>query len=128
MPDGQESVDRLEIEDLILRFLPANDSLAIDKAIDDFRHGVDVNIRLTCNSCNQEFFTVVPPGPEFFRPTRFRVENTRESVRTDFAPVEVREPRLPVSKIITPVSKNKAPRNPQGHVEEGSTGTGEDHA
>lgn len=122
MPNGEESTDKLEIEDLILRFLPANDSLVIDHAIDEFKHGVDVNIRLTCTSCNQEFFTVVPPGPSFFRPAGIRVENTRELVRTSTPPVEVRQSQLDVSGGVNTVQPPTAPRIIKRHAQTGESG------
>ena len=116
MPNGQETSDRLEIEDLILKYLPAADSLVIDQAIEGFTHGVDVNIQLACTSCNREIFTVVPPGPEFFRPSRVRLENTGKPTGTDTHAEQVRESGQPVPKIVNALSKNKAPRNIEGNA------------
>lgn len=122
MPNGEETTDRLEIEDLILKYLPASDSLMIDQAIESFRHGVDVNVTLVCTACQREIFTVVPPGPEFFRPTRIRVENSRKSTRTNSPIEQVREPGQPVSQIINTIPKNKTPRPSQRDPEEGKSG------
>ncbi len=117
MPNGEEITDRLPIEDLILKYLPAADSLVIDKAIESFKHGVDVNITLVCTSCNRNIFTVVPPGPEFFRPTRIRVENPGESARGDSPPEQVRQPGFIVSKDTNALPETQvirhAPRNPE---------------
>lgn len=117
MPNGQETNDRLEIEDLILRYLPAGDSLVIDQAIESFRHGVDVNVQLTCNGCNNTIYTVVPPGPEFFRPTRIRMENPGKPAGTDSHVEQVRESRQSVptdtDTLPAPTIIRNPKRNPQ---------------
>ncbi len=123
MPDGQDTADRLEIEDLILKYLPAGDSLVIDQAIEGFKHGVDVNIHLTCRSCQREIFTVVPPGPEFFRPTRNSLENSGESTRTDPDPLQVRKPIEQLSADSQSVPENPTPRIIKGDAKERSSRT-----
>lgn len=120
MANGQETSDRLEIEDLILRYLPAADSLVIDQAIEGFRHGVDVNVQLTCTSCNRDIFTVVPPGPEFFRPTRIRMENSGKSAGTDSHVEQVRESGLTMAPSSDALPAAKIVRHPKRNTEEGS--------
>lgn len=71
---GKETTDRLEIEELCLKYLPAADSLVIDQTVAKFEHGVDVNVEVTCHACSRQIFTVVPPGPEFFRPAQLTLE------------------------------------------------------
>jgi len=71
---NKETSDRLEIEELCLKYLPAADSLVIDQTVAKFEHGVDVNVEVTCHACSRQIFTVVPPGPEFFRPAQLTLE------------------------------------------------------
>ncbi len=113
MQDGSDTTDRVEIEELILRYLPAGDSLIIDQAIEGFKHGVDVNVQLTCKSCNREIFTVVPPGPEFFRPSRVRMENNGKSTGTNPPVEQVRGIGLNVSENPDPLSADQVVRNPK---------------
>jgi hypothetical protein len=128
LPDGQETSDRLEIEELILRYLPASDSLVIDQAIESFKHGVDVNVVLNCRNCQREIFTVVPPGPEFFRPARIRMENPGKSTGTNSPAVQVREPRRNVSEDSDPVPAPKIIRTTQGHDKKREPGAGKGDA
>lgn len=78
--DNKETTDRLEIEELCLKYLPAADSLVIDQTLAKFDHGVDVNVEVTCHACSRQIFTIVPPGQEFFRPARLTLETEGESV------------------------------------------------
>ena len=116
MPNGEDCVDRLKIEDLILKYLPAADSIAIDQAIESFKHGVDVNIQLMCLNCNREIFTVVPPGPEFFRPTRVRLAPPGKPTGTNTGPVQVREPGLHVPEDPQSLPKTSVVRHPKGNA------------
>ena len=122
MPNGEDCTDRLKIEDLILKYLPASDSIAIDRAVESFKHGVDVNIQLMCLNCNREIFTVVPPGPEFFRPTRVRLETGGQPTGTDTRSVQVREPGLNVPKDDIPLPAPSITRYPQGDSKKGKSG------
>jgi hypothetical protein len=76
--NGKDTSDRLEIEELCLKYLPAADSLIIDQTLAKFEHGVDVNVEVTCHACSRQIFTVVPPGPEFFRPAQLTLETEGE--------------------------------------------------
>lgn len=65
---GEEITNRLDIERLCLNYLPASDSLAIDQALGEFLHGVDMRITLTCTKCGRNIYTTLPMSQEFFRP------------------------------------------------------------
>lgn len=93
---GKETTDRLEIEELCTRYLPSADSLAIDETLAKFEHGVDVNVEVTCHACSRQIFTIVPPGPEFFRPARLTLETEGESVVGDTDTEQVRAIRWDV--------------------------------
>jgi hypothetical protein len=122
-PDGQSTSDRLAIENLCLKYLPSADSLAIDESLEKFRHGVDVNIELTCNACGRPIFTVVPPGPEFFRPTRTSLETEGKSASGDTNVKQVRETGLDVPQVDKSVGATKANKSSEGHLRTGSEGT-----
>lgn len=68
---SEETSDILEIENLCLNILPSVDSLYLDTQLERFKHGVDINTTVTCHYCQRDIPVVIPPGPEFFRPTRF---------------------------------------------------------
>lgn len=123
MSDGQETTDRLEIEDLILKYLPAGDSLVIDRAIEGFKHGVDVNIELVCTNCQREIFTVVPPGPEFFRPTRNSLEDSGQSAPPDPHSFQIRKSVERLSEDPESVPESPTPRIVKGDAKERSSRT-----
>jgi hypothetical protein len=89
--DGQEITNRLDIEKLCLQILPSSDSLYIDKHLEKFLHGVDVRTEVTCRQCERTIYTIVPPGPEFFRPTRYDLESEGPPVNGDNGPEQVWE-------------------------------------
>jgi hypothetical protein len=95
---NKSTTDRLEIENLCLSYLPSADSLVIDQTLAKFEHGVDVNVEVTCHACSRQIFTVVPPGPEFFRPARLTLETEGESVVGDTDTEQVRATGRDVSE------------------------------
>lgn len=50
------------------QFMPAGDSLALRKVIDDSEPGVDMSSDFTCNACGHQEVLSVPLGPSFFWP------------------------------------------------------------
>ena len=124
MPNGQSSEDRLEIEQLCLSYLPSADSLAIDQALDKFRHGIDVNISIECNACSRPVFTVVPPGPEFFRPARLTLEIQGEPAPGHPDSESVRATGRDVFEVSEPVGASATAEHVEGHDGAGAEGTG----
>jgi hypothetical protein len=119
-PDGsEETTNRLEIEQLCVNILPAADSVFLDEAIQKFHHGVDIRVQLECRGCNREVHTVVPPGPDFFRPARLSIPNKGESAPRDTNAKQIRENGQHVPE----VSQPEGPSTSDATVE-GSAGTG----
>lgn len=125
-PDqSEETTDILEIEDLCLNNLPSADSLHLDNALENFKHGVDINTTLTCHYCQRDIPVVVPPGPEFFRPTRLTEATGGQSTVRDSSPEQVRETGRDVHQNTdaeTAADDNAEPEGPPG---ERSGGEGE---
>lgn len=88
--DGQESDSILDFEKFCLYYCPASDSLVIDQAMSQFRHGVDISIELPCRRCEKTIYTVLPGGPEFFRPTRLNPTDEKAGVPGDTVSEQVR--------------------------------------
>ena len=65
---GEEITNRLDIERVCLNYLPSDDSLAIDRAMLKFQHGVDTRLTLVCQKCTRNIYTTLPVEREFFRP------------------------------------------------------------
>lgn len=65
--EGEESESVLDFEKFCLYYMPASDSIVLDKALETFKHGVDLRIHFNCKRCDQVIYTILPGGQEFFR-------------------------------------------------------------
>lgn len=116
LPDGEEVSSRLDIEQLCLQVLPSLDSLAIDKAVEKFNHGVDVRTEVTCRQCERTIYTIVPPGPEFFRPSEFDPQTQGASFDGNPSAEQVREDGLDVCEELHTDGENNSPEAVEGTV------------
>lgn len=125
-PDGSdETTDILEIEKFCLRFLPSKDSLYLDNQLEYYKHGVDINTTVQCHYCQRDIPVIVPPGPEFFRPTRYDESDDRGSVSGDDGSQQIRETGRNVHQDANPMVAEATHGEIEGTPGEGTGGTGE---
>ena len=124
-PSGDTTTARTDIEDFCTKYMPSADSLVVDNALSTYTHGADVNVKLQCMSCSRDIYTMIPPGPEFFRPARLVVEDEGEPALGDPDSKQVRANGRNVPEEHQPVGENTTAGTPEATVRKGTEGEGE---
>jgi len=119
-PDGEQVSDYPTIEELCLYYLPSKDGLFIDQERREmFGHGVDLNIKVSCDGCGKEIQTRLPATiEEFFRPYRVLPSPQNDHAFGDPVSVSGGTTRWPISEDSSPNGEE----NPSEDVETNETG------